>query len=278
LYSRRRRKIGLLTFRISRDASRNYVHPDDYEQMLVAYVSGAASGQPFTFEARHFLITDQRYHWFLVHFAPIRDDDGLIIRWCAAGIDIEERKQAEEKIRQSEAELLEAQRISHTGSWKHDLASGTVTITPEVIRIFDIQPEEDASTAEFFFDRIHPEDRPREASDYEQAALSKADFETDYRIVLLDGSVRHVRNLGHPKLNEAGDLVELVGTVIDVTAAKEQKRRSSKASGKRSSSSISRRSTSPYWDPMEIASITTAPPSTTTVLRSRPGRVPSYRT
>jgi PAS domain-containing protein len=71
-----------------------------------------------------------------------------------------------------------------------------VTITPEVIRIFDIQPEEDGSTAEFFFSRIHPEDRPGEASNYERAALSKADFETDYRIMLPDGSVRHVHNIG----------------------------------------------------------------------------------
>jgi PAS domain S-box-containing protein len=140
-------------------------------------------------------------------------------------LDLSEQKRAEESLRSSEAELLEAQRISHTGSWKHDLASGTVTITPEVIRIFDIQPEEDGSTAEFFFSRIHPEDKPGEASNYERAALSKADFETDYRIVLLDGSVRHVHNIGHPKLNEAGDLVEFVGTVIDVSAAKEAEKK-----------------------------------------------------
>jgi PAS domain S-box-containing protein len=140
-------------------------------------------------------------------------------------LDLSEQKRAEESLRSSEAELLQAQRISHTGSWKHDLASGTVIITPEVIRIFDIQPEEDGSKAEFFFSRIHPEDRPGEASNYERAALSKADFETDYRIVLLDGSVRHVHNIGHPKLNEAGDLVEFVGTVIDVTAAKEAEKK-----------------------------------------------------
>jgi PAS domain S-box-containing protein len=135
--------------------------------------------------------------------------------------DIEERKQAEEKIRQSETDLLGAQRLSDTGSWKHDLASGTVTITPEMTRIFGIEPDEDASTVEFFFGRMHPEDRPGEAINYQRAALTKADFESDYRIVLPNGSVRHLHNIGHPRLNEAGDLVEFVGTVIDVTAAKE---------------------------------------------------------
>jgi PAS domain S-box-containing protein len=200
------------------------LHPDDRERATSQFDRSVSSGAGFELElriSRH----DGSYRWFLARCNPMCDDKEQIMRWYFACTDIDDRKQAEEKIRQSEAELLEAQRISHTGSWKHDLASGTVTITPEVIRMFDAQPGEDRSTAEFFFGRIHPEDRPGEASNYERAALSKTDFESDYRIVLPDGSVRHVHNIGHPKLNEAGDLVEFVGTVIDVTAAKEAEKK-----------------------------------------------------
>ena len=131
--------------------------------------------------------------------------------------EINERKQAEEKLRRSEAYLLEAQRLSHTGSWTHDALSGTVTTTPEVLRIFGVRPDEDPSTAEFFFSRIHPEDRPIEARNYEKAQLTKADFESEYRIVLPDGSIRQIHNLGHPILNESGELVAFVGTAMDVT-------------------------------------------------------------
>jgi PAS domain S-box-containing protein len=131
--------------------------------------------------------------------------------------DISARKRAEEKLRRSEASLLEAQRLSHTGSWNHDFRSGTVTISPEVARMFDVRASEDASTAEFHFERIHPEDRPTVAHDYQRAREVKTQFEFDYRVVLPDGTIRHVHNIGHPIMNEAGEIAEFMGTVVDVT-------------------------------------------------------------
>ncbi len=131
--------------------------------------------------------------------------------------DISERKKADQKIRSSEATLLEAQRLSHTGNWRHDLSSGVVTVSPEVLRIFDARPGEDASRADFFFNRIHPEDRPAEVRNYEKARQDKTDLESDYRIVLADGSIKYIHNIGHPILNEAGDIKEFFGTTMDVT-------------------------------------------------------------
>ena len=131
--------------------------------------------------------------------------------------DITEQKKADEKLRRSEASLLEAQRLSHTGSWSHDLSSGLVAISPEVNRIFDVKPDEDPSTSEFHFNRIHPEDRPIVAQNYERARLEKADFEFDYRAVLPDGTIKHIHNTGHPILSESGDIVQFVGTAMDVT-------------------------------------------------------------
>jgi formate hydrogenlyase transcriptional activator len=196
------------------------IHPEDYQQLHIAITAGFVSGAPFEFEVRY-LRTDHQYRWFLGQVTPIRDEDGRIVRWCTSATDIEERKRAAEKIRQSEADLLEAQRLSHMGSWKLDLASGTVTTTPETARVFAVGPEEDASRAEFFFERIHPDDRPGEAANYDRALRAMSDFESEYRIVLPDGSVRHIHNIGHPRLNEAGEVAEFVGTVIDVTEARQ---------------------------------------------------------
>ena len=140
--------------------------------------------------------------------------------FIGAVTDVTARRRAEEALRSSEADLLEAQRLSHTGSWRHDVLTGIVTISPEVHRIFDIRPGEGAPTAELFFGRIHPEDRPIEAQSYERANLAKTDFESDYRIVLPDGSIKHVHNIGHPVLSESGDIREFVGTVIDITERK----------------------------------------------------------
>lgn len=131
--------------------------------------------------------------------------------------DISARKEAEEKLRRSEASLLEGQRLSHSGSWTHNLSSGVVSVSPEVLRIFDAQPGEDTSTAEFHFRRIHSQDRPIVERDYAQARLAKADFEFDYRAVLPDGTIKHIHNIGHPVLNDAGEIAEYVGTAMDVT-------------------------------------------------------------
>ncbi len=117
--------------------------------------------------------------------------------------------------------MLEAQRISHTGSWRHDIASGAVVVSPEIYRIHDIKPEDDPSNTEFFFSRFHPEDRKRVVDLFERAEIEKTEFQVDYRIVLPDGTIKHLHTIGHPVLNESGGLVEFGGTAMDVTAAKQ---------------------------------------------------------
>src|SRR5580692_1979720 len=123
----------------------------------------------------------------------------------------------EEKLLRSEASLLEGQRLTHTGNWRHDISSGKVTTSPEMHRIYAVTPDEDATTADFFFNRLHPEDRPFLEQKYEKTKQSKTSFESDYRIVLPDGSIKHIHNIGHPILNESNVIVEYVGTAMDVT-------------------------------------------------------------
>jgi PAS domain S-box-containing protein len=152
--------------------------------------------------------------------AHVSKNESGATEFIGAVTDVTAHRGAQEALRSSEADLLEAQRLSHTGSWRHDVLTGIVTISPEVYRIFDIRPGEGAPTAGFFFGRIHPEDRPIEAQNYERAILAKTGLESDYRIVLPDGSIKHVHNIGHPVLSESGDIREFVGTVIDITERK----------------------------------------------------------
>src|ERR1700756_2887010 len=137
-------------------------------------------------------------------------------------MDVTERKRAEEKLRQTEADLLEAQRISQTGSWKLAVSSGTVTVSPQIFRIFGVKPDEDTSTVEFWLSRNHIEDQRRIEELFERSRIQKTDYEADYRIVLPDGAIKHLHAVGHPVLNEAGDLVAFVGTTMDITERKQR--------------------------------------------------------
>jgi PAS domain S-box-containing protein len=148
---------------------------------------------------------------------PLLDETGNIIEYVGSDVDVTERKRTEEKLRRSEADLLEAQRISQTGSWKLDVSSGKAIVSPQIFRIFGVKPDEGMSTPEFWLNRNHPEDAKRIQDLFERSRIQKTDYDADYRIVLPDGTVKHLHAVGHPVLNEAGDLVEFVGTAIDVT-------------------------------------------------------------
>ena len=150
----------------------------------------------------------------------VLDETGDIIECVGTDMDVTERKRAEEQLRRSEADLLEAQRISQTGSWKHDVLSGTVIVSPEVFRIFGVKPNEDTSPPEFWLSRNHPDDQKRIRELFERAEIEKTDYEADYRIVLPDGAIKHLHAIGHPILNGSGELVEFIGTVMDITARK----------------------------------------------------------
>ena len=147
----------------------------------------------------------------------LRDAAGRIVRWYNLLIDIDSRKQSEEKLRRSEADLLEAQRLSHAGSWRHDLASGAFTVSPEVLRIRGVESVEPLSTIDRMYGGIHPDDRSRVKDTYESAQRQKGEFDAEYRIVLQDGTIKHLHTIGHPVLNESGNVIEYVGTGMDVT-------------------------------------------------------------
>jgi PAS domain S-box-containing protein len=131
--------------------------------------------------------------------------------------DITGRKQAEERLRRSEAYLAEGQRLSHTGSWARCVSTGDLYWSRESFLIFGLDPEGPSPTFDVLLSRIHPDDRDSVRDTIENSNVQKIDFEMDYRIVSDDGSVRHIHVLGHPVINAAGQLSEFVGTHVDVT-------------------------------------------------------------
>jgi len=137
-----------------------------------------------------------------------------------AGIAIQ-RKLAETARRESEAYLAEAQRLSHTGSWAWVPATGEIRYwSEETYRVLGFDPDAGPPRFEKFFGRLHSEDQDRVRELFGKAIAENAEFETDYRVVHPSGAVKDIHAVGHPVCDEAGHLVEFVGTVIDITEIK----------------------------------------------------------
>ncbi|HTF62629.1 MAG TPA: PAS domain S-box protein, partial [Edaphobacter sp.] len=196
---------------------------EDYREANWALITELLEGKRRQFQIeKKYLRKDGSSIWVSNNVSLVPGTERVPRFIMALSEDITQRKRAEEKLRHTEADLLEAQRISQTGSWKLDVSSETVTVSPQIFRIFGVKPDEDTSTPEFWFSRNHLEDQKRIQELFEKSRKQKTDYEADYRIVLPDGAIKHLHAVGHPVLNESGDLVEFVGTAMDITERKQR--------------------------------------------------------
>src|SRR5438445_5332765 len=153
---------------------------------------------------------------------PVLSPNGELLQVIGTMVDITERRCAEESIRRSEDTLAESQRLTHTGSWaSHGTTHEAKYWSEEMFRVFGFDPQQGLPMRDEWLQRIHPEDRAwvkQQASD--RMFLQKLDSDLEYRIVLPDGTVKHIHGLAHPVFSSNRELVEVVGTVVDITERK----------------------------------------------------------
>jgi PAS domain S-box-containing protein len=151
-----------------------------------------------------------------ISLSPLETEQGMLV--SGAVRDITERKQAEEALRRSEGYLAEAQRLSQTGSWAWRSAGDTALhLSEEWYRIYGFDPDEGMPPWEQLLGRIHPDDRAKWQRTLDRAIRERSEYQVEFRILLPDGRVKYVHTVGHPVFNAAGDLVELLGSSMDIT-------------------------------------------------------------
>jgi PAS domain S-box-containing protein len=123
-------------------------------------------------------------------------------------------------LRKSEAYLADAQKLSQTGSWAWSPEVGIKYWSEECYRVHRFDPRDGLPQFEELLQRIHPDDQPKWKELMRREVREKIEFETDYRLVHPDGAIRDIHSTGHPVFSPTGDLVEYMGTVIDVTERK----------------------------------------------------------
>jgi PAS domain S-box-containing protein len=175
-------------------------------------------------------------------FSPISYTDLVYLTFCifcalAVGWVSGVRRRAEQELRQareeleaavaertaslqrSERYLAEAQRLTHCGVTAYK-GSKIFFGSEEIYRIWGFDPAQGVPSRKDALQRIHPDDRDRLNAEVERAVREKKRYSTAFRIVLPDGTVRHLESIGQPVFSTNGELVEVVDTEIDVTERK----------------------------------------------------------
>src|SRR3989441_7518530 len=146
----------------------------------------------------------------------------LLTSWVDRRFAVQTLELQEEKLQRSEAYLAEAQRLTHTGSWAWRVAGGdALHLSEEWYRIYAFDPENGPPAFEERRQRTHPEDRAKWQGAIDRAIAEKSGYEVEFRILLPDGSVKHIHTVGHPVLNASGDLVQFVGGSTDINERKQ---------------------------------------------------------
>ena len=193
------------------------VHPDDLSALVDYWRKIMVSGQSGEVEARMRRF-DGVYRWFLFRATASLDDNRRVVKWYGTNTDIEERKRAEQALRRSEAYLAEAQRLTLTGSCAIDGTSREILYwSEEMFRLFGFDPEQGLPLWDQWVQRIHPEDRDKFRMAGDRTFLEKVHCDVEFRIVTPDGTVKQIHGIGHPVLSGNGELVQVVGTMVDVT-------------------------------------------------------------
>jgi len=219
------------------------LHPDDREPTRQFWTESVAGRHPYDVEYR-IRRSDGTYGWFKTRGTPIRDADGSIVKWFGTCTDITDRKRAEqalkdqelelrqardlleskvmertEQLGRSEAYLAEAQKLSKTGSFGWNVSSGAIYWSEETFRIFEYGRETKPGL-DLVLQRAHPEDRVRVQQAIDRALQDAKDFDLEHRLLMPDGSVKHVHSVGHLLGTDQPGKTELVGAITDITERK----------------------------------------------------------
>ena len=167
------------------------------------------------------IYTPAETRWIQTEKVPFRDMRGNVIGVIGLAIDITERLQAEEKLREKENILSQSQEIAHIGSWGVDLGANRVTWTDETYRLYGVSPETFVPSAKAILDLLHPDDRCA-AQQHIRAFLSGNNPGIlEFRVPQPDGSTRILSGQAQLIHDDGNQLVRIIGTVQDITERKQ---------------------------------------------------------
>ncbi len=192
------------------------MHPEDRPQVEATAARAVEDRLPYQvhYRVRH---ASGEIRWVQEQGRAAYDTEGHP-RWLdGVMIDITARMRAEEALRASELRLMEAQRITHTGSWELDLGSMELIWSEEAYRIYGLDPAARPETAELARNGIHPDDRRLVSERLWASVRDHTTFAMTHRVMTPDGRTKYVQQQAETVYRGDGTPVRIIGAMHDVT-------------------------------------------------------------
>ena len=199
------------------------IHPEDLGKTMETWLRIVASEEPGKDEARVRRF-DGEYRWFLFRAVPVRDERGKVIRWYGTSTDIEDRKQAEEKLRQDEREL---RRITDAIAEPIGVLApdGSTLYANQVVLNYVGLSLEDIKADDWPAEILHPDDLER-TRDERQRGLSRGEpFQVEQRVRRKDGQYRWFLGRFNPLRDDEGRIIRWYATGFDIEERKQAEER-----------------------------------------------------
>jgi PAS domain S-box-containing protein/putative nucleotidyltransferase with HDIG domain len=164
---------------------------------------------------------DGDIRWLHTFKIGLYDEQNQATHLLGASLDITDRKHTEDSLRESEHNLAEAQRMAHLGHWEQNIASGKLSCSDEVYRIYELNQHYLSGTKEDLLKLIHPEDVNSVQSAYADCVITHKPYQVEYRIVMNDGRIKHVLQKYEVVHDNKNHPIALKGTIQDVTTLKQ---------------------------------------------------------
>ena len=193
---------------------------EDYREANWALITELVEGKRRQFQIeKKYLRKDGSSIWVSNNVSLVPGTERVPRFIMALSEDITQRKRAEEALRRSEGYLAEAQKLTHTGSWAWNVRTGVLFWSREIFSIYDYEYQETGPSWPQFLERVHPEDRPQieQSARMEASGKGLLDSQNDFRIILPNGTIKHLHSVAHSVRDDSGEITEVVGTVMDVT-------------------------------------------------------------
>ncbi|GET39799.1 PAS domain S-box protein [Microseira wollei] len=197
-------------------------HPDHIERVVEHFRHCLKIGEPWE-DTFPLLGKDGTYRWFLSRAIPIRDEQGNVVRWFGTNTDISDRKQAEIALQQSEERLRLALNAAHQGLYDLNIQTGEAIVSPEYAQMLGYDPQEFHETNAFWLERLHPDDRERVSSVYQEYITGRRDqYQVEFRQRTKSGDWKWILSIGSIVAWDGdGNPLRMLGIHADISDRKQ---------------------------------------------------------